>query len=500
MAFLKTAKGIASVAALFAGSAAQADVTATEIWENWKSQLTLYGDENIVIGAEETSGGTVTVRDLVITMSDDDVDVVSSIGDIVFSEQSDGTVRITMDETFPIIITGADGVVVTIDVTQRNLELIASGTADETSYAMSADTYGVAFRDAVDGGMTFTGDASLIATGVSGTYNVVTGDLRNFASDIAIDSVDVLVDFQIPGTGGEYITFAGKLSDMVSSGEATIPLDANFEDPDDLFVNGLAFSGGYAIGSADYVFDFNIEGDQAAGSVSTGSVTLNAELSSETMAYDSQTRDVAVALQAAAIPLPVEFSVGEYGFGFRMPVGVTEEPADFGMRFDMVDLEINEMLWSIFDPSAMLPRDPATFQIALTGKARALVDLLDPANEEFLESSEVPFEPYSVTLDTLRIALAGALVTGSGDFTFDNTDTQTFAPMPRPEGSAAVQISGLNGLLDNLVAMGLVPEQDIMGPRMMMGMFARSTGDDQMEIEVEVLPSGQVNVNGNRVR
>ena len=96
--------------------------------------------------------------------------------------------------------------------------------------------------------------------------------------------------------------------------------------------------------------------------------------------------------------------------------------------------------------------------------------------------------------------MAGAQINGGGAFTFDNSDTQTFAPLPRPEGSALVEIIGLNGLLDNLVAMGLVPQDQVMGPRMMMGMFARATGDDQMEIEVEVTPNGQVNVNGNRVR
>ena len=96
--------------------------------------------------------------------------------------------------------------------------------------------------------------------------------------------------------------------------------------------------------------------------------------------------------------------------------------------------------------------------------------------------------------------MAGAVITGEGSFTFDNEDLQSFAPMPRPEGDAAIQINGLNALLDNLVTMGIVPAEDVMGPRMMMGMFARSTGDDQMEIAIEVNKAGEVLVNGNRVR
>ena len=81
------------------------------------------------------------------------------------------------------------------------------------------------------------------------------------------------------------------------------------------------------------------------------------------------------------------------------------------------------------------------------------------------------------------------MVTGDGAFTFDSSDMQSFAPLPRPEGEASVEITGFNALLDNVVAMGLVPEQDVMGARMMMGMFARSTGDDKMETSVEVLPN-----------
>ena len=495
-----TLKCAVCTAALLAGGAAHADVTAADVWENFKSQMELYGEDGLSIGAEVDAGGTLTVSDIALTFADEEVTMVAEIGDMTFAEQGDGTVLVTMADSYPMVITGEDGVVITVDVTQSNLALVVSGDPEALNYAVTADSYGIAFRDAVDGGMTFTGDASLMASNLIGSYEVNEGDVREIISDIAVETVDILVDFQIPGGNGEYVTFAGKINGLTSVGEAIVPLNADFVDPDSLFVEGFGFSGGYEIASGDYVFDINADGDQVAGSVSTGAASLSAEMNATTVAYQSSTQNIAMNMLAAQFPLPIELSAAQYGVNFRMPVGVTEEPAPFALGFDLVDLEISEMLWGIFDPGAVLPRDPATLQIALNGTAKALIDFLDPANAAAFEETEVPFEPYTLTLDTLRLSAAGALITGNGAFAFDNTDTQTFAPMPRPEGSALIEITGLNGLLDNLVAMGLVPEDQIMGPRMMMGMFARATGDDQMEVAVEVLPSGQINVNGNRVR
>ena len=495
-----TLRGAVCVAALFAGGTAHADVTAAEVWENIKTQMEIYGEDGLTVGSEASAGGTVNVSDITLTFSDDDVTMVTEVGDMSFVEQGDGTVLVTMDESYPMVITGADGVVITIDVTQTNLALVVSGEPDAMNYAVTADSYGIAFRDAVDGDVTFTGDASLTASGLSGSYVVTSGEMQEIVSDLTASSVDVLVDFQLPGGNGEYITGAAKINNLTSVGEATIPMDVDMDNPDNIFIDGFGFSGGYEIASADYVFDINAEGDQASGSVTTGSVSLSAEMNAQTVAYQSATQDISVSLLTSEFPLPVEMSMAQYGVNFRMPVGVTEEPAPFALGFDLVDLEISEMLWSIFDPGAVLPRDPATLQIGLSGTAKALIDLFDPANADAFDSPEVPYEPYSLSIDTLRLSAAGALITGGGSFTFDNSDTQTFAPLPRPEGDALVEITGLNGLLDNLVAMGLVPEDQVMGPRMMMGMFARATGDDQMEIAVEVLPGGQVNVNGNRVR
>jgi hypothetical protein len=487
-------------AALFAGTAAHAELTAAQVWDDWKSQLAQYGEENLTIGAEETSSGTLTVRDVTLSAVDEDVTVATTIEFITFNEQSDGSVRVTMDDSYPLVITGEDGVVITINMTQSNLEMIVSGEPASMNYDITAESYEIVFQDAVNGDVTINGDASVIARDLVGSYNVSKDTMRNISSDASIGSIDVLVDFQIPGGNGEYVTGAAKINGLQTQSVAAVPLDMDLENPERIFVNGFSVAGGYTIDSADYVFDINAEGDQTAGSVSTGTVTLTGELNSKTVAYESRTTDVAVNLQTSEVPLPIEISLAEYGFGFRMPIGTTEDAADFGFKFDLVDLVIGDVVWDIFDPSKVLSRDPATLEIALTGTARALIDFLDPAQQEAMDSTDVPYELATLSLDTLRIMAVGTLFTGSGAFTFDSSDMQTFAPLPRPEGDATFEITGLNKLLDNLVAMGLVPEQDIMGPRMMMGMFARSTGDDQMAIDIEIEGDGQVKVNGNRVR
>ena len=487
-------------AALIAGTAAHADLTAEQVWADWKAQLDLYSEDAVTIGAEETSSGTVTVRDINVSSVEDDVMIEMMIGNLNFNEQSDGSVRVTMQDSFPMIITADDGSVITIQFSQENLEMVVSGDPGQMEYDVSADNYTIAFQDMVNGDVTVNGDASMVASDIAASYTVTTGELRDVSSDTSIGAIDVLVDFKIPGGNGDYITAAAKVTNIQSQSESTLPLSADLETPDDLFANKFSIAGGYIVDSADYVFDVNTDGEQVAGSISTGTVTLTGELNDTTVGYDSQTLDLAVNVQTSQLPFPVEVKMSEYGTGFRMPVGVTDAPSDFGFKLNLVDLVVGDALWNLFDSGNVLPRDPATLQIALSGKAKALFNMLDPEQQMLMADNEMPFELSSVSLDTLKIMAAGALFTGTGAFTFDNEDTQSFAPLPRPEGDASFEITGLNALLDNLVAMGLVPEQDIMGPRMMMGMFARSTGDDQMAIDIDIDASGQVNVNGNRVR
>ena len=73
--------------------------------------------------------------------------------------------------------------------------------------------------------------------------------------------------------------------------------------------------------------------------------------------------------------------------------------------------------------------------------------------------------------------------------------------MPKPVGAVDLSLSGGNGLLDKLIAMGLFPQEQAMGVRMMMGLFA-VPGDapDTLNSKIEFTQDGQILANGQRIK
>ncbi|MGI9393360.1 MAG: DUF2125 domain-containing protein, partial [Boseongicola sp.] len=68
-------------------------------------------------------------------------------------------------------------------------------------------------------------------------------------------------------------------------------------------------------------------------------------------------------------------------------------------------------------------------------------------------------------------------------------------------GVANLMLVGGNGLLDKLVGMGLLPDEQAMGARMMMGLFARpGDGPDTLVSTIEVNEDGSVLANGQRIK
>lgn len=487
-------------AALFTAGSATADVTAAEVWAEWQEMIAIYGEDSITFTAKDSGDGDLTIEDLKLSMeAEDDVEVNADIGTLVFDGQADGTVIITMEETYPITVTGDDGQEFEFMITQTGMQMVASGEPDEVSYSVSADRYGVVVDEFQDPEGDAFGDMRFIANDLTGTYQITTGDLRNVDYSLQTGSVDVLVDITDPETDGTFL-FSGKMNQLNVDASAALPLDFDPEQPELMFSSGLRGNGSYTFASADYIFDFKDGSDAANGSVSMGTGSVIGGMDDESLSYDASLRDMSVNVNIPDFPFPINVTTAEYGFGIAMPLAPTEEPADIGLKFNLVDLAVNDEIWMMGDPTNALPHDPVTLKLDLVGKAKMLFNLFDPEQAEAMAFAEAPGELYGLTLNDLTLRAAGAEVTGTGDFTFDNSDLETFDGLPRPMGSVTVNINGANQLIDSLVGMGLLPEEQAMMGRMMMGMFARTVGEDQLTSTLEINEQGHVLANGQRIQ
>jgi len=487
--------------ALLSGSAAFAQVTAQDVWDNWSANLGLYSTEGVTIGSEDYTGGVLTVTDVAINFADAEGTATALLGNVTMTEQGDGTVLVTMSEEIPLTMTGpaTEGtgeMTMDMTVTQAGLQMLVSGTPEAMVYDITADSYGLLLNSLTDGAVSATG--GFVMNGVAGSYSVETTDMQALAYDLAATSVDLSLDIDDP-TQNLVLSFAGAVTDIATSATMVTPLPEN-TTPETVLMDGLAGEAGYTYSSGAFTFDATQDGLPVTGTLAIGQGGVDFVASADGIGYSSLTEGLTIEAMSDMMPFPVQISLAQYGFDLLMPLSATDEPVDFALGVNLTELAINEEIWAMLDPSAMLPRDPASLIIDITGTARLLIDLADPAQAAAAASMAAPGELHSLSLNDLTLIFGGAQITGTGAFTFDNADTTTIPGIPRPEGKLDLRADGINGLIDTLVAMGLLPEDQVMGARMMLGLFTVPVGDDQLTSTIEVNAEGHVLANGQRLQ
>jgi hypothetical protein len=495
----------ALAAALFAGPAL-ADVNAQQVWDDWRSQMAVYGEAGLTIGSEDYANGVLTVTDLGFNVTGEDGSVATgNLPQLVLTENGDGTVTVTMSEEYLLnIATPADAEMgteageVALAMRHTGLQMIVSGEPGALTYDLSAGRYALELDRVTQGGAEVPAEALLAFNDISGSYTSSVGETRDVTYDLTAASMDILIDATNPEDGSQ-VMISGQTNQVATQAMMSMPLDPA-ADPEMMMMNGLSIDGGYTTAGGSYIFEFTDETGPTNGSFTTTGSSLDFAVSKDAVAYNSTATGVALQATTAAMPLPITLDLAEYGLTFEMPLAKTEAPAPWAMGVNLTGLDVSDDIWAMFDPSAMLPRDPATVRLDLTGTATMLFDAMDPAQAEAMASAPMPLQVESVNLNDLTVAFGGAEITGAGAFTLDNTDLTTIPGMPKPTGAIDLQLSGVNALVDTLANMGLLPQEQVMGARMFLGMFATATGDDQMTSRIEVTEDGQVLANGQRIQ
>ncbi|MFO1203774.1 MAG: DUF2125 domain-containing protein [Tabrizicola sp.] len=484
-----------AIGLVFLATAASAGVTPQEVWASWQAMMTSAGQE-LTVGNTSDTGGTLDVSDVVIAYKDQLGGSASvSFDKLSFKDNGDGTVTVTLPESYPIQMAfpkSEDGPgSIKLTVTQPGATIQAAGSAAETSYQFKAPTTTVILDEVTDeSGKALDTTANLALVEVTGGYTMTkTGETMGLDSSFAAKSAVL----NLSGSGSDG---SGSGTAVVSFADLEGATKGNFLAAEMMANMAAALNSGFTMDSA---FSFGAMTMDVDVTDSTGPTKLVANatgggfkvaMNKDRLDYGTSLNGAKFTMSGAEIPFPqVELAFAESAFNVMMPVSKSDSPQDFSFLTKLVDFTVSEDVWGLFDPAGTLSREPATVIVDLKGTGFWTKDIMDP--EVQMDGMEPPGQLNSLDLTQVLAKAAGAEVSAAGGLTFDNADLATFGGVPRPDGKITVNIKGVTKLVDNLIALGILSEDDAMGFRMGLAMFAKpGAGPDELVSEIEFKDGG----------
>ncbi|TMV04897.1 DUF2125 domain-containing protein [Ruegeria sediminis] len=497
----------AAIAYAVATQGAWADLTADQVWADWQTYLGGMGYE--VSGDKSSAGDVTTISNMTMTMAlpEEDGQFAMTIPEMTLTENGDGTVSLGLPASFPMVIDGkADGESFRAELTYSHdgMTVVVSGSPEEMTYDYSAARIGVALASIEADGETMPDDvvsAAMNMVNVAGMSKMTIGESRDLDQSFTADSLSYDVAFDDPESQ-DAGKLKGNLNTLTFEGSGTVPSDMNTADYQSMIEAGFNFAGEFNFASGSTEIAGSGEGEEfTMSSVSEGG-RFAIVTDADHIGYDIAQNGVKLAVNTVELPFPIELAMAQAGIKFEIPVQASDEEQPFAFAMNLTEFTMSDAIWGMFDPAGALPRDPATIALDTSGTAKVKVNFLDPEVAETLEATNTPpGELHSLKINQLLVAMIGAKLTGSGEFTFDNSNLEAFDGMPAPSGIAKLQLVGANALIDKLIGMGLMTDNDAMGARMMMGMFG-VPGDapDTLNSTIEINEQGQILANGQRIK
>ena len=491
----------ASVCLGLAGTRGTAQIAPEQVWSLWQG-FAERGGYRMIADAERRDGDSLVLEGVSVRMRSDRASLDIPLGRIVMRGRGDGSVAVTMPTEFPIRLSVSEPGRAPVDVAfrleQTGQTTIVSGTPEAPAHAIGADTVTLSLAGVPDRAAGFPQELTVELSSVQGTTTIGRSEPMALRYELGAGRMEASVSATAPSGGGAFRMAFGA-DDLQSRFDGALPVGMT---PDLALTAalqaGLRGSSGLSTGPAEFSLDIaDRQGTIAVAGTLTGTSAETA-IDRQGLSYRIGTEGISVTTTGSRIPFPaLTVTAGAYELGLTMPLLRTTAPADFGFVMRLVDLVLPAGLWALVDPTSNLPRDPASLVLEARGKATLFRDLVDPG----ARPGAAPGTVDELTIDALQLKAAGADLTGTGAFRFDNSDIQTFPGFPRPVGAAELKLVGGNTLLERLAAMGLIPPEQLMGIRMGLALFARpAEGPDTLTSTIEITPEAQIIANGQRLR
>ncbi len=483
----------APVMALLMCGTAQAALTVDQVWADLQASA-IAGGLKITVATQVAGDRELTLNG--VSIAPDGGPAIATVSEISLVEQEDGSVAlfpgdIRLENTAPAKVT----------VDHEELSLSLYEDAGGMGYGLDADSLKIAVAIAEGADATAKSfDGTFDLTGIAGRY---TRGLQ--ALGLGLSAERLVYDIkQKDASLGIDSAQVSDTADLDLTGEVTLPegIDLmSLKDAPAVFAAaraglGITFEATQGVSTGDLVDNNPMVPMSLAFAAQPGTTSM--VLNADEVSFDTTVDGMAVTARPPMVPAAVNATADAFAMGFAMPMVAVEEAGEYALTLGIANLTLDDGAWSMVDPSGALDHGPADLTLDLGGLAK--IDTLDlmQANEAGRPPQVMP-EVQTVDIRTLAVKLAGAALSGTGAFTFDNSMVAAGGP-PMPLGTADVRLEGGNKLIDGLIAMGLMTADDAMGARMMMAMFGKPAGEDVLTSTIEAKEGGSIFVNGQQIQ
>ncbi len=191
------------------------------------------------------------------------------------------------------------------------------------------------------------------------------------------------------------------------------------------------------------------------------------------------------------MPLPpFDLSLDQFRLNLSMPTVNHGSFETANAEIALRNIVVSESIYSMFDPAQNITRSPLNVVANLSANVQPNIDWSNPEASMSGNPADIG-QVQDITINEVLITAGGAEITAEGGATIDNS-----MGFPFPTGKVTISASGVQALVNGLVAMGLIP-QDQAGMAMgMMMAFARPGANaDEFISDIEFSPQG-ITANG----
>lgn len=498
--FRMTSYLAAPAVVLLMGSTASFALTADQVWQSWKDAGAAVGLD-VTAATENNSGGVLTLNGVSIAPAGMPG---LAISDMTLTEADDGSVNIVPGAAIGLELTGETKG--SVKLTHDGLTLVAYEAEGGLAYDFSAAKLDLVY-DTSAPGMSFDGSpapevknaGTVGLAGLAGTYSDTPGSNRVFGLGVTADSLAYSTSLDDPSMEMKQ-TSTSTTAGIELGFELVLPTSMSGEAEGEVPDFATALQEGLSIAFTSKQGETSGTMNQESPympmnlTIKAGGGEATGVFDKDILSFTSTGTGLEIEGTSGMMPAPFKVTSGPIEFGLTSPVSAAETAGDFGLLVKLSQFTLNEETWALFDPQGALKRDAADLAIDITGKTKIDVPGMIAAGETGTEPP-VP-QPEALDINQLMLSVAGAALTGTGAFTFDNS-----MGMPMPLGEANVTVTGANALIDGLIATGLMTEDDAMGARMMMAAFmSPGANPDELTSKIEAKEGFAIFVNGQQIQ